>query len=443
MNGTDTALDFILETSWETLPETVRHQAKRALLDLFGALLAGVGTPVGDLMADFCTEQYGGTEATLLVSGRKASAVGAALANGFFQNALDIDDGYRPTKGHPGACVLSVILAAAERRGEATTGREFLCALIVGYELGIRAALIRHATYACYHSSGSWGAVSGAGAAGKLLGLDRDALRRAMGCAESHAPICPMMKGIDRPCMVKDGIGWGAGVAMASVLMAQRGFTGIEPLFADAPDPSLVSSLGRQWLLMGLYHKPYAACRWAQPAVAGALKVASEHRLAPEEIAKVRVRTFVAATRLSRAHPRNTEEAQYNLAFPVAAALVDGEVGPRQVLPPRLHAPEILSLMDRIEAVAEEEFEAEFPGKARGAVEVETTEGRVFFSGVMDARWEPPQIPTDAELEAKFLWLVQPVLGEARARALCDLLWDLDAVPDAARALITLSVAGT
>ena len=129
-----------------------------------------------------------------MVTGERVSAAGAALANGFFGNALDIDDGYRNVKGHPGACALPPVLAAAQLTGECT-GSEFLTALVVAYELGIRAGVIRHATYQAYHSSGSWGAIAGAAAAGRLLGLSDRQLFHAMGCAEYHAPHRPHDEG--------------------------------------------------------------------------------------------------------------------------------------------------------------------------------------------------------------------------------------------------------
>ncbi|MFN8456511.1 MAG: MmgE/PrpD family protein [Anaerolineae bacterium] len=131
MNGTDHALQFILHTTWADLPATVQHQAKRCLLDSLGALLAGTVTPVVHLMADFAAEQYRGDEATILGDGRRVSQVGAALANGFAANALDIDDGYRPIKGHPGVCVLPALLAASEWRGS-VSGQEWRRALCDG-----------------------------------------------------------------------------------------------------------------------------------------------------------------------------------------------------------------------------------------------------------------------------------------------------------------------
>jgi len=265
---TDHAIEFTLNTRWQDLPVEVQHQSKRCLMDTLGALIAGSQTPVSGIMRKTALEQFSGDQATILVSADRISATGAALANGFYGNALDIDDGYRNVKGHPGACALPPVLAGAELAGECS-GEKFLTTLVIAYELGIRAGVIRHGTYEVYHSSGSWGAIAGAAAVGRLLGFSPGQMFHAMGAAEYHAPIAPMMKGIDTPSMGKDSIGWGCMVAVLSALLARDGFTGVRPLFDDAPDPLVVKSLGQQWEILNLYFKPYAACRWGQPAVAG------------------------------------------------------------------------------------------------------------------------------------------------------------------------------
>jgi 2-methylcitrate dehydratase PrpD len=420
MNATKHVIEWIRGLKWEDLPPDLQHQSKRCLLDGLGSLIAGTETPPARITARIAESQLCGSEATIFVRGSKVSASGAVLANGFAANALDIDDGCRPVKGHPGACVLPVLLTAAELV-PGCNGAEFLSALIIGYELGIRAGRIRHAGFETYHASGSWGAVAGAGAAGRILGLDADALRNAMGTAEYHAPIAPMMKGIETPSMGKDSIGWGAMVAMLSVLMAREGFTGIEPLFSDAPSPEWIENLGSDWQIFQLYFKPYAACRWAQPAVEGALKIKAQHGLTPTEIKAIRIRSFDAACALSTRPPANTEQAQYNLAYPVAAALIDGEVGPRQVLPPRLFDDEILDLLSKITAEGKQEYENAFPAKTYADVKVETLSGETFSSGRVQPRWEPPDtLPTDGELQDKFDRLVHPVIGKARCKALID-----------------------
>ena len=423
---TNKVLRFISDTRFEDLPDNVIHQAKRCLLDTLGALLAGSDTPVVRIMSSFATKYFRGTEATILVSGERVSPVGAALANGYACNALDIDDGYRMVKGHPGGCVLPVLLATSESAID-LRGTDFLTALVIGYEVAIRAGLIRHALYQTYHSSGSWGAVGGAAVAGRLLGLDKNRLRDALGVAEYHAPISPMMKGVEKPSMVKDSIGWGTMVAMASVLMAQGGFTGIEPLFSESPDKKWIEGLGKEYLMLDLYFKPYAVCRWSQPAVVGVLRVVEQNDLRPQSISRIRVRTFEAAAALSCDHPKNTEEAQYNLAYPVAAALYDGQVGPSQVLPPRIFDNSLLELADKVEVEVASEFEQIFPQKTYAEVVIRTEDGRELSSGRVEPMWEPPDgLPADAELEAKFVGIVEPVLGPQKVQEITRMIWDFE-----------------
>lgn len=423
---TDKVLQFILKIRWHDIPPEVQHQSRRCVMDTLGAMIAGTNTPVGTLMSQIAATQFNGNEATILTGGQRTSATGAALANGFAGNALDIDDGYRLVKGHPGSCILPVILSAGEVVDHCS-GSQLLTAMIIGYEIGIRAGLIRHAVYPTYHTSGSWGAISGAAAAGKLMGLNHVALRNAMGTAEYHAPIAPMVKGIETPSMGKDSIGWGAMVAVMSVLMAEKGFTGIKPIFDDTPQQEWIENLGYQYEMLNLYFKPYAACRWAQPAIAGALKVSKKNKIDPEDIARVHVRTFQEATSLSNTHPQSTEEAQYNLAFPLAAAVIDGECGPQQIMPPRILDQRILDLADKVHTEVSEMFDQSFPEKTFAEVTVHTTSGDFYSSGPMEAPWEPPDnLPSDNEIEEKFKCLVEPVLGVRQAHQLCSLIWSID-----------------
>ena len=432
MNYTDRVIQFIRDTRWENLPEAVRHQSKRCLLDTLGALLAGTNTPVGKLISEFAQEQFKGDDGTILGQGARTSLVGATLANGTIANALDIDDGYRMVKGHLGACVLPVALAAGEAAG--CPGRSLLTALVVGYEVGIRAGLIRHALYQTYHSSGSWGAVAGAAVAGKLFEYDVRTIRHVLGTAEYHAPIAPMMKGIHTPSMGKDSIGWGCMVAMASALMGQKGFTGIQPLFDDTPESSWINDLGRTYEILNLYFKPYAACRWAQPAIEGALKIVRGNDLAAEQIAKINVRTFSEAAALDQSPPKTTEDAQYNISFPLAVALLDGEVGPGQVSPPRLFDREVYALMDKVDVVAEGRFQKQFPAKALAEVHIETEDGQTFSSGTVSARWEPSSgLPSDSELVEKFYWLAEPIVGIEKAKEIEYMIWEFENAKDVKR----------
>jgi len=447
MNSNLRVVDFALDTKWNDLPEAVRHQSKRALLDNLGVLIAGGMTPASRIMQAFVEDQMTATDpkavCTVVSTGKKVSAVGAALANGTAANGLDMDDGYNLAKGHPGAALLPVLLASAEL-ATGVSGRAFLAALVVGYELAMRAAVIRHATYSTYHSTGSWGAIGGAAAGGKLLGLNSEQLGHAMGIAEYFAPIAPMMKGIDVVAMTKDSISWGAMAAVSSILLAGKGFTGVSPIFDDGPGPELTKGLGSDWLILDLYHKPFACCYWVQAPIAGALALIKEHGLTPEQITRIRVRSFREAIRLLCDPPCDTEEAQYNLAYGVACAVLEGKLGPSEVTPPAIFDPQTLAFMDKIEPVEDPKIQKGFPAKRQARVEITTTDGRVFDSGVVDAPWVlSANRPTDQDLIEKFRTVTGPILGETRRQELQDTIWNLEQEPEAARLVDLATAKGT
>lgn len=426
MDKTNQVLDFIQCLNISDIPEQVKHQGKRCLLDTMGALLGGTATPLARIMTDFALRQFAGDQCTILANGARASALGASIANGFASNALDVEHGYRPCQGRPGACLLPVAIAASEVTDSAVSGSEFLTALIMGYEVSMRMGMIRNANPAVTYTTGSWGNVGAAAAAARLLKLDRNALREALGAADYHGPLGHIMKGVAKPCMAKDGIGWGALEAMASVLMAREGFTAPEPPFDDIPEAACLDELGLEYRILGLYFKPYACCRWAQAAITGALKVVKENAIPLENIASIRVRTFNSAASLSRLHPMDTEHAQYNITYPIAAALVDGLLLGTQASPPRIFDPEILKIADMIEVEVAQEFQAEFPAKTISEVVIGTRDGRQLKSGPLEPKWEPPDFPTDEELDEKFRLLTAPVIGEKEGARIATLIWNIE-----------------
>lgn len=428
MSNTDKFLNFILGVQYDDISEIVRHQGRRCLLDTMGALLAGAATPLAKLSAKVAMDHFQGGGCTLVANKKKVSPAGASLANGFASNALDAEHGYRPAQGRPGAALIPVLLASAEMMSPAPTGKEFLVAAIVGYEVAIRAGMMLNANPASVYTSGAWGAVGATAGAGRLLGLERGVLREALGATDYHGPIGLIAKGVATPCMAKDGIGWGALVSMMSILLARDGFTAPTPEFGAVPE--LAVELGREYRMLGLYFKPFCCCRWAQASITGALNIVREHGVAVDDIARLRIRTFSKAASLSREHPTHTDAAQYNITYPIAVALIDGKISGEQVLPPRLSDERVLRLADMIEVEVAEEFETRFPAKTFSEVIITTKGGREYFSGGLEPLWEHQNPPTDDELNTKFEQLVSPVVGLAKCAALRERLWHIDSVED-------------
>jgi 2-methylcitrate dehydratase PrpD len=428
-------IEFIHDTQWRDVPAPVRSQARRCLLDTLGAAMGGRRTELSRIVHDFAATAYGGQGARLWLDGRPVSPPGAALANGMTIDALDIHDGSLLVKGHAGAAVVPAVLATVPvTGGRSVSGQELLTTLVVGYEVALRAGVALHATACDYHTSGAWNALGCAAMAARALELDADQTGHALGIAEYHGPRSPMMRCIDHPTMLKDGSGWGAMTGVSAAMLAQAGFTGAPAVTVEAPEVADTwADLGARWRITEQFFKPYAVCRWAQPAMVGALALQDEHRLPLAAIERIQVLTFHQATRLARRHPTTTEEAQYSLPFPVAAALVHGELGLTQLSGGGLRDPEVLRLADRIDLVDDPMLSGRFPAERVARVRIETTDGVVHDSGEVHASWDAAAPPTDEELIAKFRWLASESVPATRVDELLDLVWTCAEVTDVGR----------
>ncbi len=417
-----TPVEFAHDLTITSLPDEVRTQLKRCLLDLTGVAVAGTTTELSGIIRDHAARHFGSAEraASLLVDGRTVSPVGAALAGGMTIDSIDAHDGHRLTKGHAGCGALPAALALAQAH-DLDDGAELLTLLALGYELGTRAGMTLHATVSDYHTSGAWIAVAVAAMGARVLGLDQEQTREAMGIAEYHGPRSQMMRAIDHPTMVKDGSGWGAMAGVSAAYLAADGFTGAPAITVESDDVAEVwSDLGSRWLIHDQYFKPYPVCRWAQPAVAAVQDLLDDHEVTHDQIEHVEIVTFHEASRLAAAAPSTTEEAQYSLAWPVAAAIVRGRVGVHEISGPSLADPEILRLSTTTRTAESDEFNIAFPARRFARVVLVLSDGSRLASEPTEAGGDPEHPLSDGELGRKYQSLTHEVIGADRAAALAD-----------------------
>ena len=411
---------FIHDLKFSDLPEPVIGFARRWLLDLLGVAASGSRTDMSRIMRDHVAAQFGagGRSAQMLFDGRAVSAAGAALAGGVSIDALDAHDGHRLVKGHVGCGVFPAALALSEAE-DRLDGAEFLTALVLGYEIGTRAGIALHRSASDYHTSGAWVALATAALGARALALDTATTREALGIAEYHGPRSPMMRVIDHPTMVKDGSGWGAMAGVSAAYLAASGFTGAPALTVERDDlADLWSDLGEKWRIFEQYFKPYPICRWAQPPVQAILQLRREHNLQADQVERIEVHTFHQAVRLAIRRPETTEQAQYSTAFPCATALVRGVVGADEVAPQAFNDPAILRLADSMLFTESDDFNAAFPARRFAQVTLQLKDGRRLASAPTEARGDPEDPASMAEVRAKFHALATPVLGVERASAI-------------------------
>ena len=125
------------------------------------------------------------------------------------------------------------LFALADGRG--LTGQDLATYLALAYEISYRAGLTQHDTCTDYHTSGAWTAVGVAAMTARILGCDAAQIHEAAGIGEYHGPRSQMMRCIDHPTMVRDGVGWGAPTGVTAGVLAQTGFTGAPALTCQGP----------------------------------------------------------------------------------------------------------------------------------------------------------------------------------------------------------------
>jgi len=431
--------DFVVNARWRDLPEDVQRQAKMCLLDNLGVTLAGSLTRVSRITANYAARTWPGDEATILLHSQRSSPVGAAFANGWSANAIDSDDIIRYA-GHAGGQVFPVGLALTESEG--MDGARLLTALVVGYEVAHRVGRCWHDAHNVYQSEGAWGSVACAATAAHLMGLEPKQVVEALGIAEYHAPNAPMMVDIDHPAMVKHAMGWGAMNGLISAELAADGFTGTPSILGQERYRDWVSDIGQTYIMVdGLTRKRkgFACCAWTHGAAEGARKLADQHGIAPEAIAELQVETFHEGWRLGAELPTTTEEAQFNMAWPVAAMLLDGEIGPPQTLEHRLQDPELQEMARKVELIESEELnrlaelfeKGDERGRWASRVTLVLEDGRAFRSGLEDGGFHfPTSVWGEEEIEEKFRWLAANVLDQERIDTLVTTAWQFEDVPD-------------
>lgn len=424
---------FIHDLTWEQIPDDVRVQAKRCLLDTIGVAIGGRQTELSRIIYNHAVRAFGGGDVQLWFDGRSTSMVGAVLAHGMSIDALDLHDSHRLVKGHAGVAQVPAALATLGLGKGKVSGKELLTTLVMAYDIATRTGTAQHATVCDYHTSGSWNAVGCAAVVARRMGLSHEQTRHALGIAEYHGPRSQMMRAIDYPTMIKDGSGWGAMAGVSAGLLAADGFTGAPAITVEADNAAEYwQTLGDEWQIMTHYFKPYAVCYWAQPALAGAMQIVSENQIHHSQISAIRIYTFHESSRLAMRRPTKTDEAQYSLPFPLGALLVHGRLYLDELNGDNLHHPHVLRISDMVELIDDDYFNDRFPAERLSRVEIDTNDGRSFDSGVVRPLWDLTAQASNEELLTKFRELAHQYLPASEADALEAMLWGIEDVADVA-----------
>ena len=399
--------NFILNTRWEALPPEVQQRVRGCFIDLMGALIIGSRSEQFRVGLRLAQTLYGKGDIPVIGSDHQFNFMGASCAMGHSSNAYDIDDGHNLIRAHPGTSFVGAVLAAAWEKN--LTRNEFLTALLVAYETTIRsgAAIMDYYQYA--HSSGTFGAVGTAAGVGRIYGFSAEQLNNVLSIAEFNAPLVPGIRSVEYPSMNKDGVPFGVMIGALAVMEGLCGFEGNKNLLEAEEYRHYLDDLGECYQIMDLYFKPYTCCRWAHPAIDACIGLMRQHKLTDADIEKVTIHTFHRATLLSKIVPGTVDEAQYNIAYPVAAALVYGDFGYAQVRQESLGDPRVVAMMDRLFFAVDASLDAQFPARRICRAEIITKDGNTYISPECEPRGEACENITADWLTDKFRRITAPV----------------------------------
>lgn len=428
---------------FEDLPEAVVHEAKRRIIDSLGCALGAFHErPVAiarSLAMD--TSNSSSRGATILGTDDKTSPEMATFVNGVMIRCLDYNDTYLSLEpAHP-SDNLSAALSQAEIQG--VGGRELITALVIGYEVQCRlcdAASLRargwdHVTY---------GAISTALVAGKLLGLTPEQMLHALGLAgvpnialrQTRVGELSMWKGCAFANAARNGV--------FAAMLAKHGMTGPSPLFEGekgffnlVSGPFTLAPLADKetpFKILETYIKYYPAEYHAQTGIAAALELRADVP-SIDEIVRIQVEACdacvdIIAEEAEKWRPTTRETADHSLPYCIAAALVDGAVAMDSFGPKRISDPELIGLIQKISVSRNAELSAQYPEATPNEIRIELSSGKLLQRRVTYGRGHPKNPMTDKEVESKYRNLVRPVLPEQKMDRLLTEMWRLEQISD-------------
>ena len=426
---------FIAATRWDDIPQQVRHQAKRSLINFFAVALAGCRTQPVEIALRSLAEFSDGKQAAVIGRNERIDALSAAFLNAASANVHDFCDTHLRTVIHPTAPVAPALLALAEFRQ--VSGKDALLALVLGNDIQARIGLAispQHYNKG-WHITSTCGVFGAAAAAGKLLGLGEGALVSALGIASTQSSgLCECL-GMPAKSV---SVGNAARNGLWSALLAEKDFDGpAEPLtgrqgfysaMGDTPDlSSITDRLGEDFEIMATSYKPYPCGFVIHPVLDCVLEWRREH--SATQVTRVVVRgNPLLAHRTDRPDVSTGRESQVSVQHAVAAALVFGAAGLEQFTDACVGDPRVQTLRNKVEVLRDEAFST-----IAASVEITTGDGKTHPLTQAAARGSDVNPMSDRDLERKLRTAAAGWNEEYDVKPLIDAIWWLDESADFSR----------
>ncbi|UCG06669.1 MAG: MmgE/PrpD family protein [Desulfobacterales bacterium] len=415
-NYLDQISEFICECQFDRLPPQVIQRACDVTADTLAAIAAGAQeNEVKDFTARILAAKSQGIS-TIIGSGEKTEPSKAALINGTAGTFLELDEGNQFGRGHPGIHVFPAILAKAEEKG--LSGRDFITALVLGYEIGTRIGIASKLRMSM-HPHGTWGTVGAAVAVGKLSGYDVAAMKEIINVSSS------LGLATSRKTMLEGGTVRNvyAGVSGYMGILAhdlvQSGFIGeadgLQTVYgsvvSDSFDPdAMTEKLGVRFEIARNYFKRHACCRYNHGTLDALDEVISrrpDQKIMPQEVDRVEVKTYSLAAQLCDPSPQNMLAGKFSIPFAVATSIVHGSTGIHSFTPEAIQNPVARELAQRVSVVEDPQLTAMMPAHRPSKIKVILKDGSVLEAETLTNKGDAEDPYSSDDLRIKYFELAQ------------------------------------
>jgi 2-methylcitrate dehydratase PrpD len=427
---TETLANWVVDLRGENIPDEVRHEGLRTFVNWIGCAVGGADHETVDCALAAVTPFAGTPTSTVIGRGERLDAPHAALMNGISSHVLDFDDTHLKTIIHPAGPVASALLALAEVRP--VSGKDFLTALVVGVEVECRIgnAVYPHHYDRGWHITGTAGVFGAAAAVGKLVGLDAQRMRWALGLAGTQSSGFREMFGT----MTKSfHPGRAAQNGLMSALLAEAGFDsservleaprGFAQVMSDKQDwDEILGGLGKRWEAGLNSYKPFACGIVIHPTIDGCLQIRQELGERVKAIKSVKLTAHPLVLELTgKRTPKTGLEGKFSFYHAAAAALLRGDGAPTAFTDEVVNADDIVALRDTVDATASGDVH-----EASVEIEVLFKDGSTLTKRVERAIGSREVPLTKGQLDEKFMRQAALVIGEEDAARLLEKSWKLE-----------------
>lgn len=437
--------EYYYKLDRKAIPQEVLDYTKFVILDYLGCAIGGANVDTTKQVKAIYMDRLG--ECTVF-NGGKAPVERAAFINGAASHALEMDDASFFAGGHPAVVIISAAMAMAEKQN--ASGREFMDAVILGYDMMCRVGrgvVPDHCFDRGWHPTATNGIFGATLASAVLLKLNAKQIANAWGIAygfssgnlECYAD-ASMTKRLNPGHAAQSGINAArlASTDYTGPRWCFEGRHGYFTAFTDDPTPErMIENMDYSYYgIMNAAFKPHACCRYNHAPIDSTVKIMKDHGITADDIEKIVVDTCSMALRAVveprelKYAPDNIAGAQFSLPYGVTAAVLFGDASVQQYTDEKIHSQEVKDFIRRVEMIHSGEMDQYLPDIIAASAEVHTKDGRVFKEFTKFAKGDPENPMSDEECRNKFMSLATMSISESRAAEIYDTVMRLDELGD-------------